>query len=326
MNSYLYTYFSAFFYGLVLFLTLKKLAAKYNLLVSNGIPHIGGLSIGLSFLLASLLFLRSEALTQQLKGILVAAMVVLAFGVADDWRELSIAAKFIVQVIATLLLAIFGTRAQIAYIGYPLNIIITFVWILGITNAFNHLDIIDGLAAGSAVIVSLAFFVIAVLNGDITMTFLALGLSGAVSGFLVFNLPPAKAYMGNSGSHFLGFVLAAIALCISYAPLERKIALLSPIFILGLPIFDTAFLMLMRILKKSSPLKKSNDHLALRFLALGYSKKETLLIMLGLCLFYSLCGILISQLSIAFGIAIIALVFLASLLLTLKMGRVLMHG
>jgi len=128
--------------------------------------------------------------------------------------------------------------------------------------------------------------------------------------------------MGNSGSHFLGFVLAAIALVISYAPLERKIALFSPLLILGLPIFDTAFLISMRIIKKSLPFKKSNDHLALRFLALGYSRKKTLLIMLTLCLFFSLCGILVSLVSNLSGITIIVFVGLVSLALTKKMSRV----
>ena len=128
--------------------------------------------------------------------------------------------------------------------------------------------------------------------------------------------------MGNSGSHFLGFALAAIALIISYAPLERKIALLSPVLILGLPIFDTAFLILARIIKKSLPFKKSNDHLALRFLALGYSKKKALLTMLALCLFFSISGVWLSQVPNIFGFGIIGFLILMSLALTLKVNKV----
>ena len=128
--------------------------------------------------------------------------------------------------------------------------------------------------------------------------------------------------MGNSGSHFLGFILAALALVISYAPLEREIALLSPLLILGLPIFDTGFLIWARLIKKRLPFKKSNDHPALKFLALGYSQKKALLVMLSLCLFFSLCGILLSQVSNLFGITIITFVILVSLVLTKQMGKV----
>ncbi|GAH05852.1 unnamed protein product, partial [marine sediment metagenome] len=118
----------------------------------------------------------------------------------------------------------------------------TFLWIIGITNAFNHLDILDGLAGGIAVISSAAFFLIALSNANLGVAIPALVLVAVTLSFLRYNLSAAKVYMGNSGSHFLGFTLAAIALGISYAPLERKIALLSPLLILGFPIFDTAFL------------------------------------------------------------------------------------
>ena len=289
----------------------------------QGIPLIGGIAMGLSFIFTCLLwFSLHKGLSQEARGIIVTSFIMLIFGAIDDRRELSVLAKFLVQIIATSLLIFFGIRTQIVYIGNLSNIIITFIWVLGITNAFNHLDVIDGLAAGTAIIVSLAFFIISLSNGDIKTAILSLSLAMAALSFLIYNFPPARIYMGNSGSHFLGFVLAAIALVISYAPLERKIALFSPLLILGLPIFDTAFLISMRIIKKSLPFKKSNDHLALRFLALGYSRKKTLLIMLTLCLFFSLCGILVSLVSNLSGITIIVFVGLVSLALTKKMSRV----
>ncbi len=279
--------------------------------------------MGLSFIFACLVAaLFYQNFSQEAKAIFAASFIMLVFGVIDDWKELSILAKFLVQVIATSLLILFGVRTQIIYIGNLANIIITFIWVLGITNAFNHLDVIDGVAAGTALIVSLAFFTISILNGSIENAILSLALSSAISGFLIYNLPPAKVYMGNSGSHFLGFTLAAVALIISYASLERKIALLSPVLILGFSIFDTGFLIMARIMKKSLPFKKSNDHLALKFLALGYSKKKVLLIMLGLCLFFCLCGILLSQVPNLVGIIIIIFVGFVSLALTKKMIKV----
>jgi len=288
--NYLLIVLNSFWVGVVFVFLLKNLTTRYKVLVPRGIPLIGGVAMGLSFIFTSLVsFLIYKGLSQEAKGIIIASFIMLIFGTVDDSRELSVLAKFLVQLIATSMLISFGINTQIVYIGNLANIIITFIWVLGVSNAFNHLDVIDGLAAGTAIIVSLAFFVIAILNGDIENAVLTLALSGAIFSFLIFNFPPAKVYMGNSGSHFLGFVLAAIALAISYAPLERKVALLTPLLILGFPIYDTVFLILMRLMKKNLPFKKSNDHLALRFLALGYSRKKALLTMLTLGLFFSFC-------------------------------------
>jgi len=259
-------------------------------------------------------------------GIIIAALIMLIFGIIDDWRELSIKAKFSVQIIATILLVLFGIRTQIVYIGALPNMIITFFWVLGITNAFNHLDVMDGLAASTAVIISLAFFIISLLGSNINIAILSLVLLSASIGFLIFNLPPAKIYMGNAGSHFLGFVLAAIAISISYASLERKTALLSPILILGLPLFDTAFLILTRLKNNISPFRKSNDHLALKLLSIGYSKKKTLSALVILCLLFCFCGILVSQARNIFGLIIITLVILFSLTVLLRMHKVSING
>jgi len=291
-----------------------------------GIPLIGGIAIGLSFVLASTLSLSLyRGFSKEIIGIIIASFMMLIFGVIDDLRELSISAKFLVQIIATSLLILFGIKTQIVYIGDLANIIITFIWVLGIANAINHLDVVDAVAAGTAMFAGLAFFVISLFNGDIKTAILSVALVAATISFLIYNFPPAKIYMGNAGSHFLGFVLAAIALVISYAPLERKVALLSPIVILGLPIFDTAFLILMRTIKKSLPFKKSNDHLALIFLALGYSKKKTLLTMVSLCLVFSVSGVLLSQVSNLLGIGIIVVLVLMSLVLTIRMGKAVVY-
>jgi UDP-GlcNAc:undecaprenyl-phosphate GlcNAc-1-phosphate transferase len=321
--SYLAVILCGFLVGIFFIYLLERFALRYKILVPQGIPLIGGIAMGASFLVTCLMNLRFYGgFSQEAQGIIATSFIMLIFGIIDDWKELSILAKFSVQIIATSLLIFFGVRTQIVNIGNVMNIIITFLWILGISNAFNHLDIIDGLAAGTAVIVGLAFFIISVLNHDINTAILALALSGAVFSLLLYNFPPARVYMGNAGSHFLGFILAAIALVISYAPLERKIALFSPLLILGLPIFDTAFLILMRIMKKSLPFKKSNDHLALRFLAFGYSKKKVLFVMLVLSLFFALCGILVSQGSNLLSAVIIIIVVLVSLTLTNKMRKV----
>lgn len=321
--NYILITLSSFFTGIIFVLLLRKLSARYNVLIYQRVSLIGGIAMGLSFVFACLVALLFYGnFPQEAKGILIASFIMLVLGVIDDWKELSILAKFLAQIIATSFLLFFGVKTQIVYIGNPANIIITFIWVLGISNAFNHLDVIDGLAAGCAIIVSLAFFSIAILNNDLRAAIVSLALAVAAFSFFIYNFPPARIYMGNSGSHFLGFTLAAIALIISYAPLERKIALLSPVIILGLPIFDTTFLILVRIIKKSLPFKKSDDHLVLRFLALGYSKKKALLTMLALCLFFSISGVLLSQVSNLFGMVIIGFLILMSLTLTIKVGKV----
>src|SRR3989338_3074225 len=106
--------------------------------------------------------------------------------------ELSIWAKLLVQIIATTALVFFGVKTKIVFFGTFLNLAITYIWVLAITNAFNHLDIMDGLAAGTAIIVSFAFFIISLLNKDMKSAILSLTLTGAAAGFFIYNLPPAK--------------------------------------------------------------------------------------------------------------------------------------
>jgi len=318
---------SASLLGIFFIGTLRKLSLSYNLLILKGIPLIGGVGLGLSFIFVSLssLFLY-QGLLKEAIGVIVSSSLMLVFGLIDDWGELSIWAKLFVQIVATTALVFFGVKTKIVFFGTLLNLAITYIWVLAITNAFNHLDIMDGLAAGTAIIVSFAFFIISLLNKDMKSAILSLTLTGAAVGFFIYNLPPAKIYMGNAGSHFLGFALAAIALIVSYAPLERKVALLSPLLILGFPIFDTAFLFLVRLIKNNVPFKKSNDHLALRFLALGYSKRRTLFTMLILCLFFCLCGIAVSQVSNLWGMGTVVFAILVSLVISIKMSKVAVNG
>lgn len=317
----------SFLLGLIFLGFFKKLAFRYNLLILDQIPLVGGISMGLSFILVSLgIFLFYRNLSSHLIGIFISSLIILVSGIFDDKKELSVPAKLLAQIISVSILILFGIRTHIIYIGDFLNIVITFIWVIGITNAFNLLDIMDGLAAGIALIISLSFAAISFLSGDINALILSLALAGAILAFLSYNLPPAKIYMGNSGSHFLGLALASVALMISYASMQTKVALLTPLLILGFPILDTAFLILMRVSKKKIPFNKSNDHLALRFLALGYSKKKVLLIMLFLGLLFAVSGVIVSQASDLLSIIIIIFVLLAGIVLLKKMSRVAVHG
>ena len=323
IKLYIYIFVWGFLLGLVLIRSLKKYSTKNKFLNSKGIALIGGIAIALSFIFSSIVaFSIWGGFSNKVIGIILASFLMMFFGIIDDWKELSIFWKFMVQVISAALLIIFGIKTDIVYIGKVANIIVTLVWVIGITNAFNHLDIIDGLAGGIGLTVSLSFFIIALLNTDLTVAIFSLVLSATICSFLVFNLPPAKVYMGNTGSHFLGFSLAALALLISYASLERKIALFSPLLILGFPIYDTTFLILMRLKQKRSIFKKSSDHLAHRFLRTGCTLRRTLIYLFSLGLFFSISGLLVSQLSNKLGIFIIVLNLLLMLFIGRKMNKV----
>lgn len=326
--NYLFVFLDSFLIGILFLLLLKRFALKCNILIAKNIPLIGGIAIGLSFILTSLLSFSIYRifLDGRILAILVSSLLMLIFGVIDDYKEMSIFAKFAVQIIATMLLIFFGVKAQIVSIGNFLNLIITFIWVLGITNAFNHLDVMDGLSATVSFICSASLFIICFINGDVKMAILLAALAAASLGFLLYNFPPAKIYMGNSGSHFLGFVLAAITLAISYAPITRKVALFAPLLILGVPIFDTAFLILLRLMKKKLPFRKSNDHLALRLLSMGYSKRKALFIMLALSIFFSTAAVMVSQVANKLGFLIIGYVIFIILCLTVKIGRIRMDG
>jgi len=310
--------------GIVLF---KKLALKSAFLAGKGIPLVGGISIALAFIFGILAgWLLFKFPPQQIIGIAFSAITMLGFGLFDDRQELSVNTKFLAQIIAASVLILSGVRTQIVYIGDWANIAITLIWIIGVTNAFNHLDIMDGLAAGVAVIASGAFLATSFFNQDIQSLVIALALLSAVLSFLFFNLPPAKIYMGNSGSHFLGFILAAVAISINYAPMERKIALLSPLLILGLPVFDTFFVILMRLKKHILPFKKSGDHLALLFLKSGYSQKKVLTAMFLLTLVFSVSGVALAKIPNYWGVMLVAAIVLMSIALIIRMSKLRING
>lgn len=320
--NYFVTSLSAFFLGLSAVNLFKKIALRSKALMPKGVPLTGGISIGVVFIILSIFAVYlNKVPSNVVVGVLVSSGIMLILGILDDFKELSIISKFLVQAAACALLILFGVRTHIVSIGGPANILITFIWVLAITNAFNHLDIMDGLAAGAAIISSLGFFVISLVNHDVITASMSLVLAGALFSFLIYNLPPARIYLGNAGSHFLGFLLAAVALTISYAPLERKVALLSPILILGFPIFDTAFVVLMRLKKNKNPLKKSDDHLALRLLKNGYSANKTLFLMLSLCVLFALSGTMLSKVSNLCGLAILASIIMVCLGVSVKVGK-----
>ncbi|MBZ9577971.1 undecaprenyl/decaprenyl-phosphate alpha-N-acetylglucosaminyl 1-phosphate transferase [Patescibacteria group bacterium] len=323
MLGYTLVFLSALVLGLILIALFRSLALKTNFVSPQGITRLGGLGMWLAFSIVCILGGSIYGVLNKTGwGIILGSGLLVAFGIIDDYKkELSVPIKFLVQIVATVLLILFGIKTRIIYIGPYLNVLITFLWVLGITNAFNHLDIMDGLAGGVAAISSVTFFLIALFNANLSIAVASLALTAVTLSFLRYNLSSIKVYMGNSGSHFLGFALAAIAILISYAPLEKKIALVCPILVLGLPVYDTLFVMFIRARKGRSIFKKSDDHFALRLLAKGFSKSKALIFMYLFGLFFSLNGLIISRVSNQIGIIILFLVVAVCLTLGKKISQ-----
>lgn len=301
---------------------LRKSPAVNKGFMQHGVPAIGGLGIGVAFFIAAPLFLiRNGIFSKEGEGILLASLVMFIFGVIDDRNNLSVIAKAITQVIAASILLVFGVRTHIIYIGSIANIIITLIWVIGITNSFNHLDVMDGLSGVASVICLASFLFLAMVKGDILLFVLTITLLGGLCGFLKYNLPEAKIYLGNTGSHFIGFILAAMAMIVHYAPMVRKVALISPLLILGLPIFDTAFVIFIRLIQGRSPFMKSNDHIATRLLKMDLSKWQALLLMGGWGLVCALLGVSLTQFSVITWPFLIVIVSILSVAVFLYAGR-----
>ncbi len=327
MFNYLIIFTVALLCGIIFILWLTKLSSKYNLLKTKNIPLVGGLAAGLAFFIACGIGLMIFDLAPaKLLAVGGAGYLMLIFGVIDDLKELSVWQKFLLQSVCAVVLIAFGVKTDIMYFGPGGNALITFFWLVGMTNAFNLLDIMDGLAAGTILIVSSAFFIIGIFGADLTVQMISLVLCAISLGFLLFNFPPARVYLGNSGSHFFGLLIASLALMTHYASEQNVFALFSPVMILGLPIMDTVLLVIFRMMKKKIPFIKSRDHLALKIGALGVSPRITVAIMYSLCLFFSACGVILVKVNnLAAGMITIS-VFLCSIIVFMKLVKIKVHG
>ena len=245
------------------------------------IPRMGGLAIFFGFILSVLIFLP---LTPQLQGMLLGGVVIVILGIFDDIFALPAMPKFLVQIGAALIAVLFGNTIEVLsnpnifssdpfwVLGW-LEIPISVLWIVGITNAVNLIDGLDGLACGVSTISSMTLLVIALLVAEPDVAILTAALAGGCIGFLPYNLNPAKIFMGDTGSTFLGFILAVV----SIQGLFKFYAIFSfavPFLMLGLPIFDTCFAIIRRLAKGQSPMAPDRGHIHHRLIDMGFSQKQ----------------------------------------------------
>lgn len=258
-------------------------------------PRIGGLAIIFGFTVATLCFAQPS---RQLYGTLAGAAIIAVMGVIDDCKNLPAKLKFVIQIIAALVV-VFAGDIKIDVFTNPnflsdnpywvlpewLSVTLTVIWIVFITNAVNFIDGLDGLAAGVSAIMSISLVFISIRVGEYSIAILGIALMGSCFGFLPFNFNPAKIFMGDTGSTFLGFMLATLSIqgvFKSYAVISFAV----PLLILGLPLFDALFAMIRRILRGQSPMTADRGHLHHRLVDMGFSQKQTVFIL------YAISGVL----------------------------------
>ena len=219
-------------------------------------PLLGGIAIYFSFI-AALSF--SASANKVLIGALVGGTVIMVIGIIDDKFKLMPRLKLLGQFIAALIAVILGV--QVAFIKIPaVSMIFTCLWLVGMTNAFNLIDNINGLSAGIAAIAAFFFGTLALIHGDILIAAASFALMGSCFGFLRYNFPKAGIFMGDTGSLFLGFMLASIAVAGSWKTSSVTTSLAIPILILGYPIFDVTLVMITRLLEKRPISEGGKDH------------------------------------------------------------------
>ena len=246
------------------------------------IPRMGGLAIYAGFVLAVLASMR---LSFEVVGLLVGGTLILVLGIVDDLKQLSARKKLLGQIAAAIVLLFFDIRIEwisnpfgdMVFLDY-LSIPITILWVVGLTNTVNLIDGLDGLAAGVSTIAAVTILFVALQQNFWIVAILTSALAGSALGFLYYNFNPAKIFMGDTGSMFLGYMLAAISV-IGTVKSAATIALVVPIVALGLPIMDTAFAIIRRYTNGQPIFKPDKGHLHHRLLAMGLSQKQAVLLM-----------------------------------------------
>ncbi|MFB6345008.1 MAG: glycosyltransferase family 4 protein [bacterium] len=284
-------------------------------------PLLGGVAVFLA-VWGALFFVLLQGWFQvgtQVRGVFLGSLLILLMGLLDDAYHLSAFVKFLVQVGAALILLLYGVSVTL-FIGPNIFTgLITILWVVGITNSFNLLDNMDGLAPGVAAISALIFSIISLRQGDLETFFLSITLAGALAAFLRFNFHPAEIFLGDAGSGFLGFYLSALAVAANYIEHSQlpHLPIISPLLIFSVPLFDTFSVMAIRVMEGRSVWDADNRHFSHRLVNLGLSEKTAVLVIYfltftvgSLAILMGSVGLNDSLLILTHAIAIFALIIL----------------
>lgn len=291
---------------------------------SHPTPTLGGIGMFIAFwisLLMVFIFGTNHNLFVARWSILAAVATMFAIGLYDDFKHISPPIKLIFQILAATIVIFFG-NITIEFFRWPIaNIMLTFLWLVGITNAINLLDNMDGLAGGVALITAGFLSIFFWKTGYPELLILSLALCGSILGFLVFNFPPAKIFMGDSGSMFLGFTLAVLAIA-RHTQASNIFAIIGvPTLVLLLPILDTGLVAITRILRGQSPAIGGKDHTSHRLVAFGLSERQAVVVLYGIAIISGLASIGLEALDYDLSLVLIPLLLIILSLFVAYLAR-----
>ncbi|MFJ7932782.1 glycosyltransferase family 4 protein [Sporosarcina sp. NPDC096371] len=289
---------------------------NYRKVHASVMPRIGGLAIFGAFLIGYFILLPEDNNVNE-TAIIIGALIIIVTGFLDDMLEITAKIKLAGQLTAALVVVTWG-GLQIEFITLPFigqldfgywSIPITIIWIIGITNAINLIDGLDGLAAGVSTIALITMTVMALIMGNVFVAAMAAILAASSLGFLFFNFHPAKIFMGDTGSLFLGFMISVLAL-LGFKNVT-VVSLIIPIILLGVPISDTFFAIVRRIRTKQPIMAPDKSHLHHCLLRVGFSHRQTVLVIYGLAILFGVAAILFSQATVWGAILLIIVMLIA---------------
>ncbi|MCI8608967.1 MAG: undecaprenyl/decaprenyl-phosphate alpha-N-acetylglucosaminyl 1-phosphate transferase [Firmicutes bacterium] len=267
---------------------------------TKAIPRFGGLAIFAGTIASMIIFMNFN---DRVIGVVIGGTLIYLLGVIDDLKNLPPKLKLLGQVVVAIIMYMYDIRIEFLtnFFGEgkmdfaaPISFVITILWIVGITNAVNLVDGLDGLAAGISAIAALCLAYVAYIYGQYLSTAAMLALAGGALGYLPFNFYPAKIFMGDGGSLFLGFMLATLSV-MGFTKSAAVIATSVPIFVLGLPIFDTFFAIFRRAVNKRPIMEADKGHLHHRLMQLGYGQRRATLMIYGISAIMGIAAVMFSR-------------------------------
>lgn len=300
---------------------------KDNKVHAHPTPLLGGVAIFIAFVI-SIITKEQLLAIPHVRAVLFGSAILLMVGLIDDRIGMMPGVKLLGQFLAAMVIIKSGLRVNFIE-NYYISVIFTYIWIIGLTNAFNLLDNMNGLSSGIAVVAAMFFAAISYMNGQFYVTALSLIIAGSALGFLRYNFPRANIFMGDCGSLILGYILASVAIMGSWKTYVWTTSLMIPILVLGYPIFDTCLVSVMRILEGRSVFQGGKDHSSHRLALLGFKKYRTVLVVYAICFALGLTAVAVTKVQpltgVTLGFAAFVMMFLFGLMLsrvdTKRFGR-----
>lgn len=290
---------------------------------AHSTPLLGGVAIFIAFFIGILSQWDVVMLSQksQILAILSGTSILLVLGLIDDKMGMGPNIKLLGQFLAAMILYKSGLR--LSFFGnYYLNLIFTYLWVIGMTNSFNLLDNMNGLSAGISVIALFFFGAISWINNQTVVVIVSFCLCGSCAGFLKYNFPRAEVFMGDSGSLVIGFILSAIAMLGNWKSNGLLTSIAIPLLVLAYPIFDTTLVTIIRILEHRSIFQGGKDHSSHRLALLGLKTKNTVLFIYVICTILGISALIVSRASFKTGLIIIFIIAVSLFLLGIRLSYV----